>query len=434
MKRVVLGAVVAALAVCVCTAVIYTNHNINIKYYDKQKHKSEIRILINKNLQDKKSNVYQEIITGYNEHAEDTVIKCDFVSGSDYYSRLRVDFASGNEPEIFVSWPGMTTRELLKQGKIVDLSETLKLDSEWYDSFERSSWKYVTENDTIIGLPLIKTYATLFVNIDVLDSVGIDIPKNYEQLKAAVVTLKEAGIVPIAADISDDGLLIYRYIAALLGGKFNASAVDHNTVPNEYYVKASEYIKELYQLGAFPQNLFSLSETERDYLFLSKKAAFIVQYSDFMGDVYENGTLSTVNIDFFPSFDNTSAGNESILYGVGMDTLFVASDSWETEEKKKQILSVLKHFASKETASYMAKNLGVVPTVKIEKAKTKVENSAYKKNTELFDTVREYIDFPNYYINEDVLIHVTDNFPEFLEDGKTINEVWEDAINYVKSN
>ena len=84
---------------------------------------------------------------------------------------------------------------------------------------------------------------------------GLEIPQDYNELKSAVQTLKSHGVIPIAFNTTNEGLLMYQLISALNGGPFYIENIrnDDGTI-NENYIKSAETMKELYNLGAFPPN------------------------------------------------------------------------------------------------------------------------------------------------------------------------------------
>ena len=51
---------------------------------------------------------------------------------------------------------------------------------------------------------------------------------------------------------------------------------------DDAYIKGMDYMRELYRLHAFPDNLFMIDDKGRNNLFLEKKAAMIVQGSWFI--------------------------------------------------------------------------------------------------------------------------------------------------------
>ena len=436
MRKKTYAVLAAVLAASIGAAYLYTYLKPiqDIAYYQNEVHKTKIRIYLNFGPQDGKSRIYQDIINNYNEEHNDVIIETSYVPGNDYVSRLKIDFVSGNEADIFITWPSVTTNKVAGKGKIVDMKPDLENDHDWYSSFNKSVWKYVSKDEKITGIPLMTTYAAMYVNTDVLSDVGVSIPQTYEQLKEIIPVLRSKNIVPIAFDMSDDGLLLYRCIASMLGGKLNASNVSSSGAPNEYYIRAADYIKELYNMGAFPKDLFAITKKQCDNLFLSKKAAFIVRYSEFSENIDESGLFETVSINPFPVFEDGLSLDKAILYGAGSDTIFVSSKNWENEKMREKILSVVKYFTSQRSAYYIAENLGSVPTIKIRKAATKAKNQVYQRNCDFINSANQIIDFSNYYIDSDVLRHICDRFPLFLEDKITIQEVWDYAYRYVSEN
>lgn len=47
------------------------------------------------------------------------------IAGSEFLYSLKMDFASGHEPDIFGLWPGSDIRLLVKEGKVADLTDLL---------------------------------------------------------------------------------------------------------------------------------------------------------------------------------------------------------------------------------------------------------------------------------------------------------------------
>jgi len=407
----------------------------DVKYYDVENEKIKLRISSNWNSQDVKSQIYQELIADFNSSSNDTQIINDYIPGNNFFSRLKADFASGNDPDIFISWPGETTNKLAAAGKIVSFNDSFRNDPKWNDSFDKSIWRYIVDNGNVNGIPLEKTYIGFFVNNDVLKSVGLSIPTTFDELKADIPILRAHSITPIAFSISENGLLLYKCIAASLGGKFNACYIYSNGSLNEYYSKASEYVKKLYNMNAFPSNLFTISENERDSLFIKKKAAFTVQYSSFLETLYKNDSdIDNISITSFPQFSEGLSTSKAALYGVSMDTLFVSSKSWNDSEKHDKILAALKYFTSEDTATKLNIDLGAVTAVKTQSALAYSSSPVYKKNYDFIRDISEIIDFPDYYVDSDVLLHVSDEFPKFLIGSEKIEDVWKYAYNYAYNN
>lgn len=403
--------------------------NKKIYYAEPEANKVNLRILSNWNSFDKKSKTFQNLISDFNLKSDDTLITNDYVPGDDYLSHLKADFASANEPDIFISWPNTTVQQLFCANKIIGLNDILLKDYSWYDSFDKSIWKYVVYDGESYGMPLELSYVGFFANTDVLTNLGLSVPNTYNELVAQIPVLLKNDIVPIAMDISDNGMLLYKAITASLAGTFNIDYIYDSQKINPYYIKAGEYVKQLYEMNAFPKNLFSISEYEKDDLFINKKAAYIVHYSSFLSSACADNpdNLQTISITPFPRFDESLAAPISSLFGVSMDTIFVSSKSWQNPEKQDKILKLLKYLTSQDSAEYLVENLGIIPAVSIAHTPTYVSNPVYQKNYQYIHSATEIIDFPDYYTNSDVLINFADNFPDYLTDKCTIEELWINA-------
>ena len=435
MRKRIITAASAAIAAAVLFALFLPGKSVNrLRYSESTSPKKEIFFACNSSYNEKTSLVYQEMTEKYNAQCDDAVVKLNSLADDDYFDRLKIDFASGNEPDLFVTWPGITVDRLVKRNKVAVLDELFDEDPEWYSSFHKSNWRYVKLDGKICGVPLMKSYAAFFVNTEVLKKTGEKAPANYAELKALIPRLRKHGIVPFAANISNKGLLTYHYISAVLGGSFNSANVTSGGIPNEYYDSAMDYMKELYDMKAFPDNMFEMTDEECSYMFMSGKAAFTVQYSDFMESVYDSEMLDKVEIKPFPAIEGAISLDKAVLYGAATDIVCVAESSMRSPEKRSGVTALLKYLTTKEAALDFVKQIGSIPAINIVPAKARNQNKIYDMNYVFLKSVNEYIDFPHYYIDINVLTHLQDKFPAFLEGSASKSEVWVRAYRYAEGN
>ena len=72
--------------------------------------------------------------------------------------------------------------------------------------------------------------------------------------------------------------------------------------------------------------------------------------------------------------------------------------------------------------------------MKIRTAATKTKNMIYQRNCDFVAGANQIIEFSSSYIDSDVLRHIGDKFPLFLEGKMNINDVWEYSYRYVNGN
>ena len=147
----------------------------DITYYDVES-KVEVRLSSDWSSVNYDGKFFQSLIDEFNEQNPDMVVINDFRQKDEYYEYLRMDISSGNEPDIFISYPGENVETYIAAGKIASLNQVLNEDEEWYESFDKSVWRSVTVDGNVYALPLETIYAAMFVNVDVLEQCGLEVP------------------------------------------------------------------------------------------------------------------------------------------------------------------------------------------------------------------------------------------------------------------
>lgn len=408
--------------------VYYDRHPVSkLEYYDeKNGTETEIRLLTNWNYTTKKGRTYQKLISEFNAVHSDIKVKNDYVWDEEYYDRLNADFASENEPDIFISWPGEDINRFAENGKIVNLTPLFTENDEFYDNFDKSLLKYIVANEgCMYGIPTERVFSAVYVNKDVLESAGLKPASDFDELKAQIPILKSMGKVTLATDLKKNGILLYKNIAAALGGKFYTDSLSNNGTVNEKYTEAMNYFKELYELGAFPQNVINLTDKDAYELFLSKKAAYMVEYSYCTGELMSDTSYDMKNLQLisFPSVKGGKALERQALYGVGGDTMFISSKSFNDPEKRDKILEFIKFMISDETAEVLREELNAMT------AFGEVREGNYGDiNMEFLYSRNEIIDFPDYYAKSEIWTEIENSLPDILNNRADIETVLQNML------
>lgn len=404
----------------------YTD-KIKFSYYDIHDDQTKIRLVSTWDTQNEKDTVFLNLISEYNTSHSAVCIENECTSGSDYFSKIESDFSSGNEPDIFISWPNEEIRRLADNGKIIILNDFLQ-SSDCYSSFKKSIWKYVSNSNRIYGLPLESIFVGFYCNTDVLKNAGIEHePQTYEQLLADIEILKNKNIIPISVSLQPDGILIYEAIAASIGMTPEEKTIysEENGVCQAYKT-AAEYVKELYNKGAFPKNFLTISDYEAKAIFLNKQAAFTLQYSDFLSDAFSinKEKAQSVSLNVFPVFSHDNRERKPLLYSVGANTLYVSSKAWNDPEKQAAISDFLRFITSSSSMISIARSRGSFPSLKVSHPQIYSDNFAYQQNYEFYKTINEILDFPNNYVSPEKLLQVYERFPYYLNNSLSIDDVW----------
>ena len=67
---------------------------------------------------DTKSDPLQQVLNGFMEDNSDIEVINESMYGEDFLHKLKTDFASGYNPDVFGLWPGSDIRSLVEAGKV----------------------------------------------------------------------------------------------------------------------------------------------------------------------------------------------------------------------------------------------------------------------------------------------------------------------------
>ncbi len=373
---------------------------------------------------DSKAGTFKEILAKF--EGEDNTIKIlnQSIFGDDYLPTLKTRFASGNEPDIFGLWPGSDIKFLVKANKVAELTDKLKQDREWMDSFAQNSFMYTTYDDKIYGIPFELVFEGLFINKDLFKKYRVKIPDNYEELKAAIEIFISNGIIPIAYNSSAEGSYIYQNMIASLGGRSGVVDSIKDGMINKHYLDAMKYLKELYDMGAFPKDALTLTSNQRNELFFTKQAAMIVQGSWFIP--YFDKDDDSVEMIPFPAM---TKGSPKVPTGLGGGTFYISKSSWDTPTGEDSTIKLLKYLTSKESAEFFYERTALLSNLRIVRGMPysilAQQSINFYKNT----SEEDLTSIPDHIIDRsawnDIVIQ---QFPYFLEGKRSAEEIWSQAV------
>lgn len=346
--------------------------------------------------------------------------------GEDFLPKIKTDFASGNNPDVFGLWPGSDINYLIKAGKVADLTGILNSDKEWKAGFDKKMWAYTTYNGKIYGLPEEIIFECLFINTDLFEKYNVRIPHNFSDLKTAVEIFKNNGIIPIAFNTQAEGTFLYQNIVAMLGGREDTEKPFTGGSVKKCYIDAMKYIKELYDMDAFPPDCFTITNNERNILFREKKAAMIVQGSWFIGDFSPDDR--TVDIIPLPCLPEDKPARTTFIYGLGGGSFHLSSTAAGDEQKLSASVKLLKALTSDETASVFASETGMISNIEIGKYNINYRTMTLK-GLNMLSKADILIGPPDSFVDRSSWeADIALQFPYYLEGRISAEDLWKNAI------
>lgn len=301
---------------------------------------------------DAAADVYLAIIAEWEAEtgntAEDLSATCD----EPWKTGILNDFATGNEADVLFYF-AKTSDSVPILNRVVPISEI----NAAYPGL------YLEENDIlreadgkIYAIPVRPFWEALFCNVDLFEEVGAELPTDWEKFQDAVAKFRDAGIVPLAASLSD----VPHYVAEI-PMLASGPREEHDLRPSSAaevppsFVEGMRAVRALYLMGAFPHNVNATSMTVANSLFRDKKAAMLLDGSWFANGIEEKNWDTTVVMPF-PAI-SPDADPTAVLGGVSMG-FYLSRKAWEDPERRDAAVSFLAKVTSKESVRRLSFSFG----------------------------------------------------------------------------
>lgn len=375
---------------------------------------------------DSKAETLKAVLNQFEKDNPDITVINESLFGEDFLPKIKTDFASGNDPDVFGLWPGSDINMLIKAGKVYDLTDLLSANPDWKKSFNPNMWSYTTQNGRIYGLPFEVIFECMFINKDLFTRYNAPVPYNFDELRTAVQIFNANKITPIAFNTYAEGTYLYQNLVAVMGGRDGTETPFIDGAIKPCHIKALQYIKDLYDMKAFPDECFSMTNNQRNVLFKEKKAAMIVQGSWFIGEFEPDD--ESVDIIPIPIPQGYESNKGTMVYGLGGGSFHMSASVDADKTKLDASIRLLKALTSPGTAAIFATSTGMISNVNISSFKINYRKLAVKG----FSLVGQapYLVGPlDHFVDRATWENdIAGQMPYFLTGKITAEEMWSNAI------
>ncbi|MFC4021523.1 ABC transporter substrate-binding protein [Micromonospora sp. GCM10011542] len=238
----------------------------------------EIHVLV---YGDATNKVETQLVETFNKTSKVKAV-LDTIPGADYQTKLQTIINTNQAPDIFFNWGGGSITPFVKADLLMPLDDMIAKDPGLKDNFLPSVFHTGVVDGKAYGVPMRGTQPVLlFHNKKVLADAGITPPQTWDELLAAVRTLKGKGKTPIALGGGDQWptQMWYQYLYDRVAGpELFAKALggDKSAWDSPDSRRALELLRQLVDAGAFGTNFDSVKFTDggSPALISSGKAGF----------------------------------------------------------------------------------------------------------------------------------------------------------------
>lgn len=312
------------------------------------------------------SNYWQGLADAYMEMHPNVTIEITILENEAFKERLVTVMQAGDPPDLFQSWGGGVLWEFANAGLVRNIAP--ELEGEWKDSFSaQAALELYGKDGEYYGVPWSWGAVGMFYNTELFAQAGLDPeapPATWDELLAAVQTLKDAGITPISLGEGDKwpGHFWWVYLAIRLGGQqaFLDAYNRDGGFADEPFVQAGEYLQQLIDLEPFPEGYIGLGYGDQAGLMGDGKAAMELMGQWAPGSHKDNSESAGAEIEGklgwfpFPAVEG-GAGNPGDVLGGG-DGFAVGSNAED------ETVDFLRFLTSAENQAAGAK-IWILPTI-----------------------------------------------------------------------
>lgn len=265
-----------------------------------------------------------------------------------YKQKIAVAAASGQVPDVFISWTGSITNDYVKAGLLTDLTQYFEKNNV-KAKFLDGAIEQSKVNGKIYAVPVENTaIAGVWYNKDLFAKYNLTVPKTIAELEAVCDKLKQNGIIPFSlANMTKwTAMMYYQNLPSRHAGikPFADAMAGTGSFNSEPFIWSARKIQDWVRKGYFNEGFNGLDEDsgQSRTLLYTERAAMQVQGSWFASNVAgENPDfLKKVGFFNFPA-DETGTGSPQNVSGTLGDNFYHISAKCQYPEAAFDMLITL---------------------------------------------------------------------------------------------
>lgn len=282
--------------------------------------------------------------------------------GDEFRTKIKTDFSTGNEADINFFFTGTDIQAIIDAGRVVPISEVQASYPDVAKEVSAGVLDSVRVADgEVYAIPMTGFYEGLFVNKELFEQYGLELPTTWANLEKAVEVFKANGIVPFAGPIAQSHYMIEHFIYASAGAEGHQNVLDGD-VPASW-VDGLNNIKALYDNGAFAVDALSMDIELAQILFRNEEAAMVLEGSWFIGGC-DDALKEKLTVLPMPNADGGAKDPSSIVGGFSSG-YYLSRAAFEDSAKKEAVVALLDYLTTADSIKAIAQANGGSPSAAV---------------------------------------------------------------------
>ena len=274
-----------------------------------------------------------EQLTQEAEEKFHVTIQVDTAENESYKTKIKAAAAANELPDIFYTWGHEFLRPMVEMGKVLEVG------SYFHDDFKAhlndAMLAGITFDGGIYGMPLDNSVAMIYYNMEMMNQHGLEIPETWDDFLYVCQVFTEQGITPMpVGGIEPWTLAMYYDLLALreVGPQGVTEAAKTADYSDPGFLEAARKLKQLVDMGAFPEDSATALREEAEALFMQGKSPMYLNGSWTSSRVYRKTSKIAGKVQAAP-FPVTNPEKSTIYdFTGGPDSAFAVSSRTEDPE------------------------------------------------------------------------------------------------------
>ena len=256
--------------------------------------------------------LFQQVVQEYmDDNPHVTILDESLPTGGgvDYFRpRMHADAAAGMPADAALFFNGTDAQPLVESGLFVDWNPILDRYPAWRAQFNADALPAGYWDGQLVALPYIGFFIGLLYNQAILSEHGLEPPTSWDNILRAVEVLAETDIIPMANTLVNPTSQLEMILLSAVGPQGQTNFFDDSWVP------AMQMFNTLYQMGAFPRDAATMSDTELRPVFENGLAAMSFNGSWVLNALRDNYDIGITSL---PALPGASGQDHAIVAGFG---------------------------------------------------------------------------------------------------------------------
>lgn len=245
--------------------------------------------------------LWEDVIAGFEAEHDGYTVNLEVVSWDDLDSVVTTRIQGNEAPDIFNGGPFTS---YANDGLLYEMSEVMS--PETLDDITDSFVDNASVDGTQYGAPLIASARALFVNTDLLEQAGAEIPTTWDELLESATAISELGGgvagygMPLGSEEAQAEAAIWFY-----GGNGGFGDESEITIDTPENIAAAEFMREMIDAGATQADAAATNRSPLMDIFVQGQIGMQIGLPPTVGQIAENNPELQYEIAPIPTIDGS---------------------------------------------------------------------------------------------------------------------------------